>query len=216
MSTVVGSLGAMPVPVSQGGSGASTLTSFGVLVGEGASPINATAAGTIGQVLIAANSANPAFGPVGFNSGLTAHGVILGEGNSNFVATAAGGTNLPLVGQGGGADPVFQATVATMRPSSSQAGTTYTLALGDANTFISTTNATGVTITVPANATVAFPVNTEIDFFQSGAGQLVFAPAATVTLLSTFNELKIAAQYGSASIKQLSANTWALVGMLTA
>lgn len=94
------------LPVSQGGTGDSTLTAHGVLVGEGTSPITALAVGTTGQVLIGATGADPAFGALGVNSNLTAHGVLLGEGNSAIVATSAGTTGQVLIGSTG-ADPAF-------------------------------------------------------------------------------------------------------------
>ena len=78
-----------------------TYTAHGVLVGEGAAAVQATAAGTTGQVLIGATGANPAFGALGVNSALTAHGVLLGEGNSAIVATAVGATGQALMGSTG-------------------------------------------------------------------------------------------------------------------
>ena len=68
-----------PIAVSSGGTGNSTLTAHGVLVGEGTSAITQLAVGTTGQVLIGSTGADPAFGSMGTNTGLTAHGVLLGE-----------------------------------------------------------------------------------------------------------------------------------------
>lgn len=50
--------------VASGGTGRTTLTAFGVLIGEGSNPINVTAAGTNGQLLIAESGADPAFSTV--------------------------------------------------------------------------------------------------------------------------------------------------------
>ena len=63
-----------------------TFTSHGVLVGAGTSSIAALTAGSTGQVLIGATSANPAFGALGVNSNLT--GLVLGNTNSAFTATS--------------------------------------------------------------------------------------------------------------------------------
>jgi hypothetical protein len=49
------------ITVSQGGTGAATFTSHGVLIGEGTGAIQATAAGTTGQVLTGVTGANPVF-----------------------------------------------------------------------------------------------------------------------------------------------------------
>lgn len=99
------------------------------------------------------------------------------------------------------------------RPLVSVSATTKTLALTDQDTFQNCSNASTQTITVPTNASVAFPLNTEIDFFQAGAGQVIFAAAGGVTI-DTIG-LKIQAQYGGATLKQIATDTWALVGNLT-
>ncbi|MBF3825415.1 hypothetical protein ISF98_29175 [Burkholderia pseudomallei] len=51
-----------PIAVSSGGTGDSTLTAHGVLIGEGTSPIHTTTAGTTGQMLLGSTGADPAFG----------------------------------------------------------------------------------------------------------------------------------------------------------
>jgi hypothetical protein len=51
---------AIPVPVSEGGTGASILTQYGVLIGQGTSPVTAVT-GSTGTVLIGNTSANPSF-----------------------------------------------------------------------------------------------------------------------------------------------------------
>lgn len=94
-------------------------------------------------------------------------------------------------------------------------GTTGTLALTDADYFQVCSNAATQTITVPTNASVAFPIGTEIDFFQQGAGQVVFAAAGGVTIQSASSQLKIFIQFGGATIKKIGTDTWALVGNLT-
>jgi hypothetical protein len=97
---------AAPLNVAHGGTGATSLTAHGVLLGEGTSAITPTAAGTTGQVLIGSTGADPAFGALGVNSALTAHGVLLGENNSAIVATTAGTNGQVLLGSTG-ADPAF-------------------------------------------------------------------------------------------------------------
>ncbi len=85
-----------------------TYTSHGVLIGEGAASIQATAEGSTGQVLIGATGANPAFGALGVNSSLTSNGVVLAKGNAAFDVTAVGGAGTILTGTG--AAPVFSAS----------------------------------------------------------------------------------------------------------
>jgi hypothetical protein len=110
-----------------GGTGATTFTAHGVLIGEGAGPVVATTPGTTGQVLIGSTGADPAFGALGLNSGLTAHGVLLGEGTGAIVATAVGATGTLLSGNTG-ADPTFTASPSVT--GSVTAGTTLTATLG--------------------------------------------------------------------------------------
>lgn len=59
--------------VASGGTGAATLTSHGVLIGEGTSAVAVTAAGTTSQCLLGATGADPAFGtcPGGVWSGIS-------------------------------------------------------------------------------------------------------------------------------------------------
>lgn len=101
------------------------------------------------------------------------------------------------------------------RPIVTQTGSN-TFALTDGNTWQKCTSAGAMTLTVPTNASVAFPVGTEIDVYQQGAGQVSIAAAGGVTINSAFGNLKIAAQYTGASLKKTATNTWELVGNLTA
>lgn len=92
----------IPVTVPNGGTGVATLAAHGVLVGEGTSHVNVTAAGTTGQVLTATTSADPAFSAIGTGSGLTQYGVLYGGGTGAFAAVAAP--------PGGGYFPYYTAT----------------------------------------------------------------------------------------------------------
>lgn len=97
----------------------------------------------------------------------------------------------------------------------SQAGATYTLQLSDAGTFIVFTGSSATTVTVPTNASVAFPVGSRVVVFQQGTGQVSVAASGGVTIQSDPGN-KIAAQYGGAELVKLATNTWALVGRLAA
>lgn len=88
---------------------------------------------------------------------------------------------------------------------------TYTFALTDQDTYIRFNRATAQTITVPANSTVAFPVGTEINGIQAGAGQVTFVAAGGVTLNSKGAVLSISGQFGGFSLKKYGTDTWDLV-----
>lgn len=97
-----------------------------------------------------------------------------------------------------------------------QTGTTYTLVLADAAVdVVELSNASAVTLTVPPNASVAFPTGTVIELHQYGAGQVTVAAGAGVTVNSPGGKLKIAARYGSASLRKRATNEWQLEGNLT-
>lgn len=90
----------------------------------------------------------------------------------------------------------------------------FTLSLADAGRTIDVDSSSSVNVTIPAST--SFLVGTQIAFIQSGAGQLVFTPASGVTLLSKNSNRKVAARYSPATLIQKSANTWILIGDLTA
>jgi hypothetical protein len=92
----------------------------------------------------------------------------------------------------------------------------YTLVLGDAGKFVKVTKSTAATLTVPKNSSVSFPVGTEIEICQGGAGQVTIAPVdGDVMLRSAGGALKIAAQYACVSLKKLATDEWIVVGYLT-
>ena len=75
-------------------------------------------------------------------------------------------------------------------------------------------NESPVTLTMPTNASVAFPVGTTIQINQTGAGTLTVAAAGGVTIRSLGSKVALAGQYAGASIRQRAANEWVLVGAL--
>ena len=62
--------GGTDIPVSDGGTGASTLTDHGVLVGSGTSAITALTVGTNGQVLVGSTGADPVFATITDGEGI--------------------------------------------------------------------------------------------------------------------------------------------------
>lgn len=95
-----------------------------------------------------------------------------------------------------------------------QTGTTYTLVLTDVAKVITLTNASPITLTVPTNASVAFPIGTQILLYQGGAGQVTISSSATIR--SEGSKLKITAQYGVAGLLKLASDEWVAFGNLTA
>lgn len=84
-----------------------------------------------------------------------------------------------------------------------------TLALSDEGAFLSCSGA--VTLTVPTNASRAFPIGTEILLYRAGTGAVGVAAASGVTIRSS-GGLTITAQFGVACLKKIGADEWLLFG----
>jgi hypothetical protein len=106
------------------------------------------------------------------------------------------------------------AAIQGYRPADAQTGTTYTLVLADDGKIVTLSNASAITLTIPTNASVAFPVGAEVDLAQLGAGQVTVAAAGGVTLNSYQSKVAIAGQYAAATLKKTATDTWLLVGNL--
>jgi hypothetical protein len=91
----------------------------------------------------------------------------------------------------------------------------YQLVLADDGKLIIMNKGSANDLTVPANATVAFPIGTQIAIQQLGAGQTTIVAAGGVTLQATPG-LKISAQYGTATLLKTATNTWVVAGLLAA
>lgn len=90
----------------------------------------------------------------------------------------------------------------------------YTLALADAGTVVEGTKATAQTVTVPPNASVAFPVGAVIEVVQIGAGQVTIVAGSGVTL-RTAATLTTRAQYSAVVLRQRATDEWVVGGDLT-
>jgi hypothetical protein len=100
----------------------------------------------------------------------------------------------------------------TAYTTNAQTGTTYTIALTDANnTLVELSNASAITLTIPTNATTAFPIGCQVNILQTGAGQVTVAGASGVTVNGTPG-LKLRAQWAAASLVKRDTNTWVVIG----
>lgn len=99
----------------------------------------------------------------------------------------------------------------TQRSINAQTGTSYTLVLSDAGKLITLNNASAITLTIPTNASVAFPIGTVIDITQFGAGQVTVGGSG-VTINSADGDKKLRVRYSSASLIKTDTDTWLLVG----
>lgn len=88
----------------------------------------------------------------------------------------------------------------------------YTLVLTDKDKLVELNKATAIVLTVPTNATVAFPVGTVIPVVSLGAGQGSVAAAGGVTILSENGALKLN-RYKQGVLVKIATNTWYLFGV---
>lgn len=96
-----------------------------------------------------------------------------------------------------------------------QAGTTYTAVIGDADGYIRFTNAGAIAFTVPANASVAYRVGTVLTIRQGGAGTVTITPDTGVTLNSFGGSLTTAGQHATVQMKQVAVDVWDVIGHVT-
>lgn len=85
-----------------------------------------------------------------------------------------------------------------------QTGTTYELVLADAGKVVELANGSPITLTIPANASVAFPVNTVVYVVQGGTG------GVTINITSdTLNgSTSISSQYSSITLWKRATTEW--------
>jgi hypothetical protein len=99
--------------------------------------------------------------------------------------------------------------------STSAQSDSYTLVLADKTKIVEMSVAGANTLTVPLNSSVAFPVGSQINILQTGAGQTTIAATAGVTINATPG-LKIRAQWSYATLIKRATDTWVLVGDISA
>jgi hypothetical protein len=92
-----------------------------------------------------------------------------------------------------------------------QTGTSYTLVLTDAGQWVAINNANANTVTIPTNATVAFPVGTKITIQKYGAGNTTIQAASGVTLRDPNNAATITTQYDVRVIVKTGTDEWVII-----
>ena len=170
-----------------------------------------------------------------FTTDGTNYSVIAGLASPTFTGTVTIPAGASISGYAPLASPTFTGTVTVAAagvaftdgtqtkegvPSRTVIGTTiaaaYNLSTGGLSLRDQLIPVSGAhTITVPANATTAYPIGTSISFYQSAGADAVFAEAAGVTILRTPG-LKLRALYSSATITKVATDTWLLAGDLKA
>lgn len=177
--------GGTDVGVTDGGTGASTLTDGGILLGSGTSAITATAQPTDGQLLIGSSSSDPGLATLTEGTGID-----VANGSSSITVSSTG-TSI-----------------------NAQTGTSYTFVLNDAGKIVTFENSSAITATVPPNSSVAYSVGTMIGLIQKGAGALTIAAGSGVTINSNDSNTSINGQYAQALLIKYATDSWFLTGQL--
>lgn len=95
-----------------------------------------------------------------------------------------------------------------------QTGSTFTLALTNANGIVTMDSASANTVTIPTNAAVAFAIGTVIDVVQRGAGATTVAGAAGVAINGTTpGSVAIPARYEGLRLIKVAADIWIALGV---
>lgn len=92
----------------------------------------------------------------------------------------------------------------------------YTLTISDANKYVELLNVAAKIITVPLNATVPFPIGSEINIVQTSTGQVSIAGATVDVVINATPGLKLRTQWSTATLRKRDVNTWILMGDLSA
>ena len=116
----------------------------------------------------------------------------------------SGNTDEPTVGAGAASWSQIPLYGDSKTPNA-QTGVTYTLVRADESKVLTLTNASAITLTVPANSSVAFPIGTRVTVIQGGAGGVTFTPASGVTIN---NNSALAGQWQKAELVKTGTDTW--------
>ena len=158
--------------------------------------------GSSGQVLKTNGSGDLSFGDVALGTNTT----------GNYMADVSAGTGISITHTPAEGST---ATIALADVSTNAQTASYTLVLDDKNKIVEMNVASGNNLTVPPNSSVAFPVGSQINILQVGAGQTTVVQGAGVTV-NAAPGLKLRTQWSYATLIKRATNTWVLVGDISA
>jgi hypothetical protein len=152
------------------------------------------------------------------SANLTASRALASDGSGKVAVSSVTSTELGyLSGVTSALQTQLNAKAPFTQPVVSQSGN-YTTVLGDANDLIYMSNASAATVTVPD----LYAVGDRIDILRDAAGTVVIAAGTGVTgwagagTAGTAVTFKIDQQYNAATVLKVAANTYRVVGRITA
>jgi hypothetical protein len=134
-------------------------------------------------------------------------GQVLSAADINGITTQVNATELDVA-------PLVPAVGLLTTVSLENKTANYTLVLGDATKTIEMNVASANTLTIPTNASVAFPVGTQIIVLQTNTGKTTLTPAGGVTLNSKDAKTALAGRWSAATLIKRATNTWVAIGDL--
>jgi ethanolamine ammonia-lyase large subunit len=91
----------------------------------------------------------------------------------------------------------------------------YTAVLADAAKLVEISSSSATTFSIPTDASVDFPVGTQISILQTGTGQVTIAAVTSgTTTVNATPGLKLRAQWSAATLIKRAANLWVVTGDL--
>jgi hypothetical protein len=187
----------------------STVTSKGdLLVGTASGVVARQGVGTDGFVLTADSALTNGIKWAATSAGYSAPtlgSTVIPSGTT--VTTVAGLTLTSPVSN----DPKLNLSI------NANTATTYTFVLTDNGKLVTSSNASAQTLSIPTNASVAFPIGTQINVIQIGAGQVTVnaVTSGTTTVLSnaaTAAAPKTRNQYAALTAIKVATDTWYVIG----
>ena len=148
-------------------------------------------------------------GATGFTGSTGFNGATGAIGSTGF--NGATGTQGEIGATGSDAD--------TLVTTNTQAGS-YTLVLGDRNKIVELNSPVGIsplmTLTVPPNSSVAFPIGSQIMVARGNTGKVQISEGTGVTIISSNNNTFLQYQYSGGTLVKKDTNEWWLFGDLSA
>jgi hypothetical protein len=187
----------------------STVTAKGdLIVGTSSGVVARQGVGTDGYVLTADSTLTNGIKWAATTAGYTAPTLGSTVLNSGATVTTVAGLTLtsPVLN-----DPKLNLSI------NANTATTYTFVLTDNGKLVTSSNASAQTLSIPTNASVAFPIGTQINVIQIGAGQVTVnaVTSGTTTVLSnaaTAAAPKTRNQYAALTAIKVATDTWYVIG----
>ena len=128
-----------------------------------------------------------------------------GDGGNPYIA----GANITIIGN---VISSVSPSEAFLIPINNQSGSNYNIQADDNNTYIQMSSGSANTVTIQPDGTLNLPTGFNSTIRQTGTGPTTVVPGAGVTLTGPGSSFQLRAQYASAQVVKVAANTWALIG----